>query len=171
MKKIILIAFICLVSTCSYAQLYHKIKKGNQRRVNRIGTFEMTSQCLDVQRGTQYIVRAFGAGDSETEASYDAKYRVISDILFRGVTKGSGGCSQKPLVFNPNLEDEKGGTLIGELLDNDKETEKIIKDANAEGRVNSKKQSDKIIAFEYQVDISALRSYFTNKGLIKASTE
>jgi hypothetical protein len=171
MKKIISLAIILLISTCSFGQLYHKLKKGNKRRVNRIGTFEMTTQCISTSQGTNYTIRAFGEGDDTKEAAGDAIYRAISDIIFRGITKGKGGCSVKPLVFNPNLEDEKGGQLIAELLDNEDETEKIVKYAEGEGRVNSKKQSGKIIAFEFDINISALKTYFTNKGLIKATSE
>lgn len=171
MKKVVLLVCVLLISAGSFGQLYHKIKKGNKRRVNRIGTFEMTTQCIATSEGTNYTIRAFGEGDDTKEAAGDAIYRAVSDIIFRGITKGKGGCSVKPLVFNPNLEEEKGAQLIGELLDNEKETEKIVKYAEGEGRVNSKKQSGKIIAFEFDINISALKSYFTDKGLIKASAE
>lgn len=171
MKKIIILLISLVISACSYGQIYHKIKKGNQRRVNRIGTFEMSTQCITTSEGTTYTIRAFGEGEDQKEAAGDAIFRAISDIIFRGISKGKGGCSQKPLVFNPNLEEEKGSQLIGELLDNEKETEKIIKYSDAKGRVNSKKQTGKIIAFEFDVNITALKSYFTSKGLIKSSTE
>jgi len=171
MKKVIFLLVAFLISTCSFGQMYYNIKKGNQRRVNRIGTFEMSTQCIATSQGTTYTIRAFGEGEDQKEAAGDAIFRAISDIIFRGIIKGKGGCSQKPLVFNPNLEEEKGSQLIGELLDNEKETEKIIKYSDAEGRVNSKKQTGRIIAFEFDINISALRNYFTNKGLIKSSTE
>ncbi|MFN0048769.1 MAG: hypothetical protein ACKVOU_06575 [Cytophagales bacterium] len=171
MKKIVLIALVSLISLSSFGQLYQKIKKGNKRRVARIGNFEMSTQCMATSQGTTYTIRAFGEGDNVKDASGDAKFRAISDIMFRGIAKGKGGCSEKPLVFNPNLEDEKGSQMIGELLENKEETEKIIKYADAEGRVNSKKQSEKVIAFEFDVNVSALKTYFTNKGLIKSASE
>ncbi len=169
MKKIIILVLVCLIGTYSYGQLGRKIRKGNERRVNRIGNFEMGTQCLGIKMGTTYTIRAFGEGDSEKEATKDAKFRAISDILFRGISKGTGGCAEKPLVFNPNLEVEKGAGLVGELLANEKDSDKIIKNADVDGRVNSKKQSDKVIAFDYEIDVAALKIYFTNKGLIKTA--
>lgn len=171
MKKLSFLILGLLIVSVSFGQVNRKLRKGNERRVNRIGTFEMTTQCMGVKMGSKYTVRAFGEGDNEKEALADAQFRAISDILFRGISKGTGGCAEKPLVFNPNLEEEKGAALVGELIENDKDLDKIVKGTNGEGRINSKKQSDQIVSFELEIDVSAVKSYFTNKGLINKTVE
>lgn len=154
------------------AQINQKLKKGDERRVDRISAenMDLSTQCLGTRPGGAIRVRAFGMGTSESDAVTDAKIRAASDVLFRGLTKGQRGCPQKPMVFDPNKE-ASSTTLIAQYA-----VETFGKNGNksmVEVPVPKKPKFKSGVVQEYIFDINLkeFQKYFENKGLVERQIE
>ena len=101
MKKIFLLAFTILLSNFSEAQIFAKKKANKDTKQWR---YEVV--CVDEGKGTNYTIKVFSFSKKPKVAIEQAKKNAVHAIIFQGIN--SGPCvSQKPLVMNPNIEQEK----------------------------------------------------------------
>ena len=101
MKKITFLVFTILLSTLSYSQIFSKRKANKDTERWR---YEV--ECIGEGKGTNYTVKVFSFSKKPKVAIEQAKKNAVHAIVFQGVN--AGPCvSQKPLVMNPNIEQEK----------------------------------------------------------------
>jgi len=101
MKKIFLLVFTILLSTLSYSQVFSKRKANKDTQQWR---YEVA--CIGEGKGTNYTVKVFSFSKKPKVAIEQSKKNAVHAIIFQGVN--AGPCiSQKPLVTNPNIEEEK----------------------------------------------------------------
>ncbi|SHE31934.1 hypothetical protein [Dysgonomonas macrotermitis] len=99
MKKLIynigvLMLVLTLITSCG----------SSQKTVGAHYTSE--TECLGVEGDGSQTVRAWGTGRNKTDAVEQARKNAVRDILFKGITKGTGECNMKPLLLEVNAQEK-----------------------------------------------------------------
>jgi len=91
-KKISILAFVILISSPVFGQIFNKQKK-------TASYYTVETECLEDKLDGSFILQAWGKGSSKSEAIDQAKRNVLNDILFKGINKG---CQMRPLIIEVN---------------------------------------------------------------------
>jgi hypothetical protein len=91
-KKISILAFVILISSPVFGQIFNKQKK-------TASYYTVETECLEDKLDGSFILQAWGKGSSKSEAIEQAKRNVLNDILFKGINKG---CQLRPLIVEVN---------------------------------------------------------------------
>lgn len=91
-KKISILAFVILISSPVFGQIFNKQKK-------TASYYNVETECLEDKLDGSFILQAWGKGSSKSEAIEQAKRNVLNDILFKGINKG---CQLRPLIVEVN---------------------------------------------------------------------
>jgi hypothetical protein len=91
-KKISILAFVILISSPVFGQIFNKQKK-------TASYYNVETECLEDKLDGSFILQAWGKGSSKSEAIDQAKRNVLNDILFKGINKG---CQLRPLIVEVN---------------------------------------------------------------------
>ena len=67
-------------------------------------TYEI--ECMGTELDGSESVLVWGTGKNKTDALEQAKKNAVHAILFKGVSKGQGGCSKKPILLEVNAEEK-----------------------------------------------------------------
>ena len=102
MKKFLLcISALIITVTTSHSQIFSK-KKANKDTER----WRYEVECTGEGKGTNYTIKVFSFSKKPKVAIEQSKKNAIHAIIFQGVN--AGPCvSQKPLVTNANIEQEK----------------------------------------------------------------
>jgi len=96
MKKISIIFFIGAICALMLA-----CNTGNSLG----GYYTYETECLGTELDGSYTLRAWGVGRSQTDAMEQARKNAVKDVIFKGITKGKGDCSVKPILTEVNAYD------------------------------------------------------------------
>ncbi len=100
-KVVLLIAvFISIAVTMAHAQAKKKANKDTEN-------WRYEIECVSVGASGSYLVKVWSYSKKPVVAIEQAKKNAVHGILFKGFTGKGAGCTQKPLISNPNLEQEK----------------------------------------------------------------
>lgn len=67
-------------------------------------TFE--TECLGVELDGSQTVRAWGKGKNKADAIEQARKNAVRDVLFKGITSGSGECNKRPMITEVNAQEK-----------------------------------------------------------------
>lgn len=71
------------------------------------GQFQkIETECLNVELDGSETVRVAATGRNKTDAVEQGKKNATREIIFKGIRKGSGGCSIRPLIMEVNAEEK-----------------------------------------------------------------
>lgn len=100
MKKTL--TLLLLISTVSiFAQAKKKADKATDE-------FRYEIECAGIGTDGTYLIKVWSYSKKGNVALAQAKKNAVHGIIFKGFAGGGRGCnSQKPLVSNPNIENEK----------------------------------------------------------------
>ena len=70
------------------------------------GYYSFETECMGVELDGSETLKAWGKGNSKKDAVEQAKKNAVRDVLFKGIRKGSSGCSLKPLIVNVSTKEE-----------------------------------------------------------------
>lgn len=68
--------------------------------------YSSETECLGAELDGSQTLRAWGTGRNKTDAVEQARKNAVRDILFEGITKGSGDCNIKPLLMEVNAQEK-----------------------------------------------------------------
>ncbi len=63
------------------------------------------TECLGVELDGSQTLRVWGKGKNKADAIEQAKKNAVRDVLFKGITSGSGECEQRPLLTEVNAQE------------------------------------------------------------------
>jgi hypothetical protein len=165
MKKFILIVLILPFIAFSQG-------KGKGKSTSAFYQYEI--ECEGTEMDGSQMVRAFGTGKKFADAKDQAKKNALYGVIFKGVRLGRQGCSMKPLVFNPNAEEEfqdfffeffaDGGDFENYVTVDDSPKRTKIKEKSGEGR-------EKLFGIIVTVKMVELKKTLISKGIIKKTIE
>lgn len=95
MKKIKIIAYVFC---------YLLFVNGCSTKKATIANYTYQSECLGVALDGSVTLKAWGNGRNIFVASEQAKKNAIRDVLFKGISAGSGECESRPLVTEGNAQ-------------------------------------------------------------------
>lgn len=68
--------------------------------------YSSETECLGAELDGSQTVRAWGTGRNKTDAVEQARKNAVRDVLFKGITKGTGDCNVKPLLMEVNAQEK-----------------------------------------------------------------
>lgn len=92
-KVIPLIALACLLSACKNSQL-------------TLPYYSFETECLGVELDGSQTLRVWGKGRNKADAEEQAKKNAVRDVLFKGITAGTGECNKRPLIMEVNAQEK-----------------------------------------------------------------
>ena len=160
-KTLALILF--LVTMLSFGQAQKKADKATE-----IWRYEI--ECAGIGTDGTYLIKVWSYSKKGSVAITQAKKNAVHGILFKGFTGGARGCnSQKALVTNPNIENEKAEFFTPFFEDGGKYMKYVS--ASSDGNVDA---SDRMkVGKEYKIGVivsvmkDALRHDLETASIIK----
>ena len=97
MKKKLIFIFSCIL--CALI-----IACNTSNKLGAYYTYE--TECLGTEMDGSYTLRAWGTGRSQVDAMEQARKNAVRDVVFKGITKGKGGCQVKPILTEVNAHEK-----------------------------------------------------------------
>ena len=63
-------------------------------------------ECLGVELDGSQTIRSFGTGRNRGDAVEQAEKNAVREVIFKGISKGTGECHTKPLLMEVNAEEK-----------------------------------------------------------------
>ena len=156
MKKYFIVALL-LSLTCGVCHA--------QRQNSGVKEFE--AECLGVEGDGSQTIRAYGFGKDEDDAVEQAEKNAVYDVIFKGITKGSG-CNMKPLLTEVNAR-EKYEDYFDNFFKDDGPFEDFV--SMADERMFGREDTRNALGRRYAVVVRVLRSELRMKlkedGILK----
>ena len=73
---------------------------------NISGYYSFETECLGVELDGSQTLRAWGKGKNQRDAFVQAQKNAVRDVLFKGISKGSSECNQKPVLIEVNAQEK-----------------------------------------------------------------
>ena len=126
------------------------------------------TECIGIELDGSQKLRAWGQGRHRQQAMQQAAKNAISDVIFKGIRGGNGGCNVKPLVYEANAR-EKYEEYFNEFFsDNGAYRNYIsIKDAPLRSRVKDFNNNGRRFGVVVTVQRTALQQHLKKDGIIK----
>ena len=67
-------------------------------------TFE--TECLGVEHDGSQTLRAWGKGKNKADAIEQACKNAVRDVIFKGISAGSGECNKRPMITEVNAQEK-----------------------------------------------------------------
>lgn len=64
------------------------------------------TECLGVEHDGSQTLRAWGKGNDKEDAIEQACKNAVRDVIFKGITSGSGECNKRPLINEVNAQEK-----------------------------------------------------------------
>ena len=64
------------------------------------------TECVNVELDGSQTLKAYGMGRNRIDAATQARKNAIRDVIFKGISSGSGECESKPLLLEVNAEEK-----------------------------------------------------------------
>ncbi len=127
-------------------------------------------ECVSTGATGSYLIKVWSYSKNPTVAINQAKKNAVHGIIFKGFTGKGAGCTQKPLVSNPALEQEKAEFFKDFFADGGKFMKFVT--VSGDGSISAE---DRIkVGKEYKIGIvvsvskDQLRKDLEAAGIIKA---
>ncbi|MBE6308319.1 MAG: hypothetical protein E7087_03305 [Bacteroidales bacterium] len=135
--------------------------------VSTYAFYTYEAECLGTNHDGSQTLLVWGTGKSPKEASAAAVKEAVFTIMFKGINKGIGDCSAKPLVNKPNA-DKTYQVYLNSLLSNKSFYKKIVK--GVEGHDAAKAHNGLYkVGQVVHIDVPALRQQLINDGIISTT--
>lgn len=130
--------------------------------------YSFETECLGTELDGSQTVRAWGAGSNKADAIEQAKKNALRDVIFRGVTAGTGGCSTRPLIFETNAQ-EKYEFYFNKFFADGGEYSKYAtsEDENLTSRIKGKSSTQTNYGVVVRVKRAELRQRLIDDKIIK----
>lgn len=130
--------------------------------------YSFETECLGTELDGSQTVRAWGAGSNKADAVEQAKKNAVRDVLFKGVTAGSAGCSSRPLILEVNAQ-EKYEFYFNKFFADGGEYEKYAtsEDENKTSRIKAKNSTQTNYGVVVRVKRAELRQRLIDDNIIK----
>lgn len=126
------------------------------------------TECLGIELDGSQKLRAWGQGRHRQQAMQQAAKNAISDVIFKGIRGGSGGCDVKPLVYEANARDKYEDYFNRFFSDNGDYTRYMtLKGAPLRSRVKEFNSTGRRFGVVVVVQRTALREHLKSDGIIK----
>lgn len=125
------------------------------------------TECLGVELDGSQTLRVFGKGKNKADAIEQAKKNAVRDILFKGITAGSGECSQRPLVNEVNAQEKYAYYFNQFFRDKGSYLNYVKLDEKRLSRIKSSNSTQENWGVVVTVDRTALQQQLINDNIIK----
>jgi len=68
--------------------------------------YPLQTECINVRFDGSQTLKAFGMGRNRFFAVAQAKKNAVHDVIFKGISSGSGECQVKPILLEVNAEEK-----------------------------------------------------------------
>ena len=75
---------------------------GCRSKTDVSGNYSYKTECLGTEMDGSITVKAWGNGRNRADAIEQARKNAVNDVIFKGITEGSGGCNFRPVVGEVN---------------------------------------------------------------------
>ena len=75
---------------------------GCRSKTDVSGNYSHKTECLGTEMDGSITVKAWGNGRNRADAIEQARKNAVSDVIFKGITEGIGGCNFRPVVGEVN---------------------------------------------------------------------
>jgi len=75
---------------------------GCRSKTDISGNYTYRTECLGTEMDGSITVRAWGNGRNRADAIEQARKNAVNDVIFKGITEGTGGCNFRPVVGEVN---------------------------------------------------------------------
>lgn len=101
-KHLFTVAMICSIAISFLSSCRTPINPSS------ISYYTFQTECVNVELDGSQTLKAYGMGRDRTDAVEQAKKNAIRDVIFKGISSGSGECQAKPLLLEVNAEEKYG---------------------------------------------------------------
>lgn len=124
------------------------------------------TECLGVEMDGSQTLRVFGKGKDKADAIEQAKKNAVRDVLFKGITAGSGECSKRPLVTEVNAQ-EKYAYYFNPFFKDKGAYRNFVKlDEKSTSRIKAANSTQENWGVVVTVDRAALQQKLINDNII-----
>lgn len=99
------------------------------------GYYSFETECLGVELDGSQTLKTWGKGKNDRDAFVQAQKNAVRDVLFKGVSKGSTECNQKPVLIEVNSQEKYEDYFFSFFKDGGKYTEYT---SNKDGKIKNK---------------------------------
>lgn len=130
-------------------------------------TYSFPIECLGTDMDGTQTIRAWGTGKDKAQAMETAKKNAVSAVLFDGITQGTGGCNQRPIITEVNAR-EKYETYFDRFFADGGVYKEFtsMTDEKSSSRIKSSDKSIENWGIVVRVNRSALRQRMISDGII-----
>ena len=75
---------------------------GCRSKTDVSGNYSHKTECLGTEMDGSLTVKAWGNGRNRADAIEQARKNAVNDVIFKGITEGTGGCNFRPIVGEVN---------------------------------------------------------------------
>ena len=75
---------------------------GCRSKTDVSGNYSYKTECLGTEMDGSITVKAWGNGRNRADAIEQARKNAVNDVIFKGITEGTGGCNFRPVVGEVN---------------------------------------------------------------------
>lgn len=130
--------------------------------------YSYETECLGTEYDGSLTLRAWGEGNSRTDAIEQAKKKAVRDVIFKGITRGVNDYNMRPLMLEANGAEKYQDYFNRFFADKGEYTRFVnMKDEKS----NSKQQMENRQVYKYGVTVRVLRAELKKKlqedGIIK----
>lgn len=135
---------------------------------NEYAFVSFETECLGVEGDGSQTVRAWGKGKNKADAIEQAKKNAVKDIIFKGITAGSGECNTRPLILEVNAQ-EKYEYYFNIFFRDGGEYKKYVtsNDENKTSRIVAKHSTQENYGIVARVKRAELRQRLIDDNIIK----
>lgn len=135
------------------------------------GNYTYKTECLGTEMDGSLTVKAWGNGRNRSDAIEQARKNAINDVIFKGITEGTGGCNFRPVVGEVNARQKYEGYFNVFFRDKgdfqhfvSTEDEKFSDRFNRDPRMSRHGYTYGVVL---RIKRSALKEKLLNDGIIK----
>ena len=75
-------------------------------RTSSTSYYTYRTECINVELDGSQTLKAYGMGRNKIDAVAQAKKNALRDVIFKGISYGSGECEAKPVLLEVNAEEK-----------------------------------------------------------------
>ncbi len=140
----------------------------NTEIANEYAFTSFETECLGVELDGSQTLRAWGKGKNKADAIEQAKKNAVKDVIFKGITAGSGECNKRALILEVNAQ-EKYEYYFNIFFRDGGEYRNYVtsEDENRTSRIKAKNSTQENYGVVVRVKRSELRQRLIDDNIIK----
>ena len=124
------------------------------------------TSCLGVDLDGSQTLRAWGRGNNRADAIEQAKRNAVRDVIFNGITDGSGECNKRPLITEVNAQEKYEQYFNTFFASGGAYKQYVRLDEKRTSRIASKNDTMENYGVVVTIDRTALRTRLINDNII-----